>query len=90
MNNGNQIKLEFWDCSGKEKYKRIVPIYLKFSDCVILGYDITKMESFDNIRSFWYPLAKGNSDTDLIYLLAYKNDIYEERQVDDERGENYS
>ena len=62
----------------------------KNSDCIILGYDITKRESFDNIKSIWLPLAKGSSDTDLIYLLGFKNDIYEEQQVEDEDAQAYS
>ena len=90
LENENKIQLNIWDFTGQEKFRKIAPIMAKNSDCIILGYDITKRESFDNIKSIWLPLAKGSSDTDLIYLLGFKNDIYEERQVEDEDAQAYS
>ena len=90
LENESEIELHFWDCTAQEKYRSAIKFIIKNSDCIILGYDITKRESFDNIKNIWLPLAKGSSDTDLIYLLGFKNDIYEEQQVEDEDAQAYS
>ena len=86
----NKIILDIWDFSGKEKVTKYLQTFMYDLDCVILGYDITKMESFDNIKSYWYPLIKRNSDTDLIYLLGYKCDLYEDEEVIERIAKDYS
>ena len=91
LENENQINLNLWDISGQEKYRSFIQFLLKnYYDCVILGYDITKTESFYNIKNYWFPMFKDNKDINLIYLLSFKNDKYELREVRDEEAENYS
>ena len=75
--NGKEIIMNLWDNPGMEKLRPLVKLFIKCSDAVILGYDITKRESYDSIKNFWYTISKDNSYTDLIYLVANKIDLYE-------------
>ena len=47
------IKLEIWDTSGREKYRALQKIFYKDANVCILVYDITRKESFDEIRNYW-------------------------------------
>jgi len=80
--NGKEIIMNLWDNPGMEKLRPLVKLFIKCSDAVILGYDITKRESYDSIKNFWYECSKDNSDTDLIYLIAKKL-IYMKRLLRD-------
>ena len=47
---GNII-LNFWDIPGKKNYREIIEFFYKDAHCIILGYDITSMNSFDSIKT---------------------------------------
>ena len=87
--NGKEIIMNLWDNPGMEKLRPLVKIIIKESDAVILGYDITKRESYDSIKNFWYKISKDNSYTDLIYLIASKIDLYE-KVVEGFGAKNYA
>lgn len=43
------ITLNLWDTAGQEKFKSLIPSYIKDSQCVVVVYDITNRESFESI-----------------------------------------
>ena len=56
--NGNSFIIDIWDTAGQEKYRKLITFYYLDADCIVLGYDITRKESFENIKSYWYPTSK--------------------------------
>ena len=51
---GNKIvKLQIWDTAGQERFRTITSAYYKGADAVIMVYDVTRKESFDEVDSFW-------------------------------------
>ena len=46
LKNGYKINFEILDTPGQEKYRSISKLFIKNSDCVVLGYDITRIETF--------------------------------------------
>ena len=60
--NGNSFKLNIWDTPGQERYKSLTKIFYSNADCIVLGYDITREESYEKINKYWYRLSKENSD----------------------------
>ena len=54
------IKFDIWDTAGKERYRSLSKLYYKKSDVIIMVYDITIKESFDNLKKFWIELIKEN------------------------------
>ena len=85
-----EIKLKLWDVEGQEKFRAIQSTYVKGSDCIILGYDVTNRKSFESIRDSWYNCVGENIavDLQLIYLVGNKIDKIEERVISDEEGES--
>ena len=84
-----EIKLKIWDTSGGERQKAITPSILKHLDCIILGYDVTDINSFKQIRKYWYNFVMKNKDgnSPLMYLVGNKIDK-PDRVVSDEEGKS--
>ena len=55
------IKLEIWDTAGQEKYRAVTKIFYKDASAVILVYDITRKESFNELKNYWYHQVLDNS-----------------------------
>ena len=56
--NGKSTKFEIWDTAGQEKYRSLTKIFYKDAGVAILVYDITRKESFEEIRNYWYNQIK--------------------------------
>lgn len=79
------IKFEIWDTAGQEKYKSLNKIFYKDSDVCILVYDITRKDSFENIKSFWLTELKDRIKLSqvLVCICANKIDLYEYQEVNE-------
>ena len=55
------IKLEIWDTAGQEKYRAVTKIFYKDASAVILVYDITRKESFNELKNYWHNQVLDNS-----------------------------
>ena len=72
------IKFDIWDTAGQEKYRSITKMFYKDASAAILVYDITREESFLEIKNFWFKEVKENSSEDLVVaLVGNKKDLYE-------------
>ena len=56
--NGKTIKFEIWDTAGQEKYRSLTKIFYKDAAVAILVYDITRKDSFNEIKNYWYNQLK--------------------------------
>jgi Ras-related protein Rab-6A len=81
---GQNIKLQMWDTAGQEKYKGLIPSYVRNSSIVFLVYDIASKTSFDNIPN-WINFIKSIENTTLV-LCGNKIDL-DKREVKKEDGE---
>ena len=83
------IKLQIWDAAGQERFHTISSTFVKGSDCIILGYNVTDRQSFKQIKN-WYNFVMENKggDSPLMYLVGNKIDLIEERVVSDEEGKS--
>lgn len=50
-------RLQLWDTAGQEKYKSLVPAYLRDANAAIFVYDLTRKESLQNLRN-WVQLYR--------------------------------
>lgn len=48
------LKFEIWDTAGQEKYRALTKIFYKDASIAILVYDITRKQSFDELKDYWY------------------------------------
>jgi Ras-related protein Rab-6A len=81
---GQNIKLQIWDTAGQEKYKGLIPSYVRNSSIVFVVYDISVKSTFDNIPK-WLTFIRSIENTTLI-LCGNKIDL-EKREVTKEEGE---
>ena len=75
------IKLNIWDTAGQERFKTITSTYYKGAHGIILAYDITDRESFNNVTN-WLAEVKKHAGPPVIKLLVgNKCDLENERVV---------
>ena len=80
---GQNIKIQIWDSAGQEKYKGLIPSYVRNSSIVFIVYDISNRNSFENVQS-WINFVKNIEKTTMI-LLGNKIDL--ERDVETKEGQ---
>ena len=76
--------MQIWDTAGQEKYKGLIPSYVRNSSIVFVVYDISVKSTFDNIPK-WLTFIRSIENTTLI-LCGNKIDL-EKREVTKEEGE---
>ena len=64
--------------------------YYENADCIIMGYDITNKQSFEEIKSFWYNKIKEKNKTNLIYLLGNKIDLKDNIEINENEVKEFS
>ncbi|PAA64349.1 hypothetical protein BOX15_Mlig011637g1 [Macrostomum lignano] len=88
--NGKKVKLQVWDTAGQERFRTITTAYYRGAMGIVLVYDVTDAESFDNIRTWISNIDQhASSDVEKL-LLANKCDLVDERAVSVERGEKFA
>ena len=70
---GKKIILNLWDTTGQEKFRALTKIFLKDSNCVVLGYSIDHEYSFDAVEFYYETVKEMLGDFPLIYLVVKKN-----------------
>ena len=90
LENGYIFNIDLWDTNGYERYRSLIKLFIKNSDCVVLGYDITRLETFNNIKNFWLNYAKEHTDAKLMYLIGNKTDLYYDEQVDENTAREFA
>ena len=81
------IKTQFWDTAGQEKYRAIASAYYKNAHGAIVVYDITRRDSFENVN-VWLDELKEHGDTGInIIILGNKIDLVTQREVTVEEGQ---
>ena len=88
--NDTEIKLNIWDTAGQERFRSLSPLFLKGSHIVIMVYDITNKDSFDELETFWKEKIKDNTNNIILGLAANKSDLYEREVVTIEEGKEFA
>ena len=88
---GKKIRLDLWDTAGQEKYRAIGRHFYKESYIVCLVYDITNKDSFEKIKSVWYPdLKEYGEKLKIVALVGNKLDKYLEEEVNEEDAKKFA
>ena len=89
--NNKLLRVDLWDTAGQEQYRSLGRHFYKDSYVIILVYDITNRESFENLKIIWYKdLLKYNEKYTILAVVGNKNDLYEIEKVSEEEGRNYA
>ena len=90
LKNGKIIQLILSDIDGRESRRAISKFFVKDSDCIILGFDITLESTLLEIKNCWYFFVKEYSSAKLIYLIGNKIDKYLDRKVSEEEARSFA
>lgn len=79
--NQTTYKLQLWDTAGQEKYRSLVPNYIRDAHCVVFVYDVNDQKSLNSLVH-WYEMYKNYEPEGAIAILVgNKIDQKEKRQV---------
>ena len=92
INNMN-VLVRLWDTAGQERFKSLTPNYFKNAEGVIITYDITSSQSFENLK-FWINSIKTNlGDKNIfipIIIVGNKLDMEDMRDITREEAEKFA
>jgi Ras-related protein Rab-1A len=83
---GKSIKLQIWDTAGQERFRTITKSYYRGSNGIIVVYDITDRETFDQVQH-WMSEIDAHASADVCRLLVgNKADLKDKRAVKTDEG----
>ncbi|XP_058791792.1 ras-related protein Rab-37 isoform X2 [Phymastichus coffea] len=86
----SQVKLQIWDTAGQERFRSVTHAYYRDAHALLLLYDVTNKQSYDNIRAWLGEIREYAQDDVVIMLLGNKCDCSSERVVRKEEGQRLS
>ena len=88
--NGKKVKLQIWDTAGQERFRNIVSSYYRGAHGIMMVYDITDLESFQNLNSWLIEIEKNASKNVYKILVGNKSDMDKDRKVTFEQGKEFA
>jgi len=86
-NDSNLIDLAIWDLAGQVLYRDLTKAYIKGADLVIIMFDVTRRETFDNVKGWYNTIYTDVSPEDIpCMIIGNKIDLREKRVVSLEEG----
>ncbi len=84
------VRLLLYDTAGQEKFRSLIPMYIRESHIVLFVYDITRKESFDSIPKWFSDVLDIKSNEAVFVLIGNKIDLENERKVTFEEGKKFA
>jgi Ras-related protein Rab-6A len=79
--NGCNVRLLLYDTAGQEKFKSLIPMYIRDANIIIVVYDITSKESFLHTTHWVNEVRDLKRDDAIFCLVGNKTDLNEKRYV---------
>jgi len=75
MVDGKPVNLGLWDTAGQEDYDRLRPLSYPQTDVFLICFSIISPQSFENVKSKWYPEVQHHCPDTPIILVGTKADL---------------
>ena len=87
---GTTIRLLLYDTAGQEKFKSLIPMYIRDANIIIVVYDISNKDSFIH-TDHWVNETKDLKREDAIFVLVgNKIDLEDKRAVSQREAEDFA
>ena len=73
-----------WDSAGLERYRALIPSYVRGASIIFIIYDISSKETFNNLNAWINFIKQVNTDNSMIVLCGNKTDL--QRKVTTQEG----
>ena len=91
--NNQAIQIKLWDTAGQERFKALTQNYFRNAEGVLLAFDVTNEESFNNLKD-WISSIKINMEAKNIFLplivVGNKIDMENDREITKEEAEKFA
>ena len=91
--NNKTIQIKLWDTAGQERFKALTQNYFRNAEGVLLVYDVTSTDSFDNLK-YWISSIKDNmkqQDMNIpLIIIGNKIDMEDSREIIKENAEKFA
>ena len=86
-----KIILDIWDTAGQERYKSLTKFFYKDAQIIIMVYDITKKQTFENLKNQWFKEIQELSEKNYILaIVGNKSDLYETEQISEKEAREFA
>ena len=89
--NGKKVKLQIWDFGGEERFRFLLPTYVRGANGALFMYDVTNYSSLAHIDDWMLVVRKeikSEPDTFPIIVVGGKADLIDDREVTGDEGIN--
>jgi Ras-related protein Rab-8A len=88
--NGKKIKLQIWDFGGEERFRFLLPTYVRGANGALFMYDVTNYSSLAHIDDWLMVIRKELRAEDQfpIIVVGGKADLADDREVTGDEGIN--
>jgi Ras-related protein Rab-1A len=84
------IKLQIWDTAGQERFRTITSSYYRGAHGIIVVYDVTDAESFNNVKQWLHEIDRYAAENVNKLLVGNKSDLTAKRVVSTEQGKEFA
>ena len=88
--NDEEINVKITDTAGQERYQSIAANYIKKANGILLVYDITSKDSFENVNKWAGEIKEKSEDSKPIILIGNKLDLEDKRVITKEQGQEFA
>ncbi|XP_063060350.1 ras-related protein ORAB-1 [Engraulis encrasicolus] len=79
---GKTVKLQIWDTAGQERFRTITSSYYRGAHGIIIVYDVTDQESFNNVKQWLEEIDRYACENVSKLLVGNKVDLANRKVVD--------
>lgn len=86
---GRQVKMQLWDTAGQDRFRNIVASYYRGAHGIVLVYDVTSTQSFENVQT-WLQEATAYLHDEVPKLLVGNKVDQTQREVGTDVAEAFA
>ncbi|XP_034976772.2 ras-related protein ORAB-1-like [Zootoca vivipara] len=87
---GRTIKLQIWDTAGQERFRTITSSYYRGAHGIIIVYDVTDQDSFNNMHLWLEEINRYASENVNKLIVGNKSDLTSKKAVDYTAAKEYA